>query len=186
VALASGGFALAGSADLPHIPGLPDQASDQATESVAKAPKSSEASSSSAAPEDQPTGTGDPETSESGRPGSPTPNLEGLCRAFQATDHAANGSSLDSAAFAALTTAATAAGAADVATYCVDLIGEPREIGKPSAKPTPTKPTDRPTGKPSVLPTPTSKPSPAGKPSPAPGKPTDKPSPTDKGGGKNP
>ena len=170
VALASGGFALAGSADLPHIPGLPGQASDQATESVARTPKSSEASSSSTTPEGPTTTTGAPETSQSGKPGSPTPNLEGLCRAFQATDHSANGSSLDSAAFAALTAAATSAGAADVATYCVDLIGAPKPTGKPSVLPTPTsKPTDKPTGKPSSVP----------------GKSTDQPSPTDKGGGRN-
>src|SRR5688500_16858782 len=41
VALASGGFALANSA---HLPSLPGQASDQATESVAKTPKPSETS----------------------------------------------------------------------------------------------------------------------------------------------
>jgi len=226
VALATGGFALAGSADLPHIPGLPGQASDRATESVAKEPKPSEASSTSATPGDEASETGGSGTSGSGRPtstgttgsgrptspgttgssgtstpsasSSPTPNFEGLCRAFQATDHSANGSSLDSAAFRAL--AAEAGGADQVATYCVGLIGEPKPTGKPTDKPT-GKPTDKPTGKPSSTPTPTSTPTsssatgkptdtPTGKPSSPPGKPTEQPSPTDssttKGGGRTP
>ncbi len=192
VALASGGFALAGSADLPHIPGLPGQASDRATESVAQGPKSSEASSSSTTPEGQVSATGGPKASASGKPGSssptsptstpsstPAPQLRGLCRAFQATDHSAHGSSLDSAAFAALAEAASSAGAAGVASYCVELIGEPRETGKPSVLPTPTsKPTGKPTGKPSPS-------KPTGKPSSATGRPSDKPTPPGKGGGKN-
>jgi len=157
VALATGGFALAGSADLPHIPGLPGQASDRATESAAKDPQSSEASSTSDTPGDEAsetggagssgpgtsgsstsgpgasgTGTSGPGASGSDRPpssstttsaspssstptppastSSPTRNLHGVCRAFQATDHSANGKSLDSTAFAAL---ADAAGGAD-------------------------------------------------------------------------
>ena len=73
VALATGGFALAGSADLPHIPGLPGQASDRATESssAAKDPKPSEASSTSATPGDEAseTGTSDPGRANPGRAG---------------------------------------------------------------------------------------------------------------------
>lgn len=179
VALTTGGFALAGSADLPHIPGLPGQASDRATESVAKDPKPSEASSTSATPGDEasetggpgPGGTDGPATSATSKtPGTPTPtpNLDGLCRAFQATERD-NGSSLDSAAFAALSTAA--GGADAIADFCVDLVGEPQPTGKPSVLPTPTTkptPTSKPTGKPSVVPSPTSRPTPTSKPTPKP------------------
>ena len=181
------GFALAGSADLPHIPFLPGQASDRATESVAKAPRPSSsaissatrtgqssatrggqssatggpgksgkpgtsgqpgksASPSSSAPSSAPSASTSPSGSASTAP-APNPNVRGLCRAFQATDHSAHGSSLDSAAFTALAQAAAAAGAPDVATYCVGLIGEPRPTGKPSDHST-GKPTDHATGKP--------------------------------------
>jgi cell division protein FtsN len=143
VALTSGGFALANSA---HLPILPDQASDQATESVAKTPKPSETTASET-PTETPTETPVESTDAADPSTAPTPNLEGLCKAFQATDRSDKGSSLDSAAFTAL---ATAAGSVDgIATYCVGLIGEPQQTGKPSDKPTPTaKPTPTDTGKP--------------------------------------
>ena len=172
VALTSGGFALASSV---HLPTLPGQASDQATESVARTPKPTETTSSSAPTSS--TSTDDPAESEETEgtetsPATPTPSFKGLCTAYQASDRSQAGKSLDSAAFAAL---ATEAGGADqVATYCVALIGEPKQTGKPSELPTPTS---KPTGKPSVLPTPTDKPS--GKPTDKPsGKPTDKPAPS--------
>ena len=162
VAMASGGFALANSA---HLPTLPGQASDQATESVAKTPKPTETPSATTTESTESTEAAETETpSESG---TPTPSFEGLCKAFQAADHSAHGASLDSAAFTALAT--EAGGAEQVATYCVALIGEPKETGRPTDKPTP--------GKPSVLPTPTDKPTP--------GKPTDRPAPAGKGGGKD-
>jgi hypothetical protein len=187
VALTSGGFALANSA---HLPTLPGQASDQATESVAKTPESTEPTettteaTTSATPTEDVSESEEAEATETSE-ATPTPSFEGLCKAYQATDRSKAGSSLDSAAFTAL---ATEAGGADqVATYCVALIGEPKETGKPSelptptAKPTPAKPTDKPTGKPSVQPTPTAKPTPA-KPTDKPsGKPTDKPAPTQGG-----
>ncbi|RYC11513.1 hypothetical protein [Nocardioides zhouii] len=198
VAVTTGGFALANTA---HLPGLPGQASDQATESVTKTPRPTATSTSaSTAPSTSTSATdpsGTPSRSTESSPSAssaPTPNYEGLCRAFQAVDRSANGSSLDSAAFAALS--AAAGGGDSIATWCVALIGEPQETGKPSvlptptarptptSKPTPVKPTDRPTGKPSQLPTPTTQPT--GKPSTAPGTPTDKPSPTDQGGGRKP
>lgn len=222
VALMSGGFALASSADLPGVPGLPDlpalpgQAADQATESVAEAPRGA-AGSASSATSATPRSEGSAGTSPSGSatsPGSsgatdpsgsttpsespddtsvPSPNLEGLCRAFQATDRADTGGSLDSAAFQAL--AAEAGGADRIATYCVDLIGPPKQTAKPTdtptpttrpspTKPTPTKPTPSP-GKPTDQPTdrPTDKQAPSpdkptDKPTPSPGKHTDQPSPT--------
>lgn len=174
VALTSGGFALASST---HLPLLPDRASDRATESVTGTPSPSEASESSE--DTETTGATESESTEAEGPttgpASPTPDLEGLCKAFQATDRSVNGSSLDSAAFRAL---ATAAGGADrVTTYCVDLIGEPRRTGRPTTLPTPTSKAS-PTGKPSAVPSPTSKPTPAPKPTP-----TEKPTPTGAPGG---
>ena len=209
VAFTSGAFALAGSG---HLPTLPGQASDRASEAVATTAQPSETSATSATSEstggtgtakghgttkahgtdEQPDST-DGETEATEGSAAPTPEFKGLCRAFQATDHSAHGSSLDSAAFTAL---ATEAGGADkVATYCVALIGEPKDTGKPTDKPSPTgKPTDQPTTKPSPG-KPTDKPSPTGKPSdqpttkptdkPSPGKPTDKPDNPGKGGGKD-
>jgi hypothetical protein len=181
VALTSGGFALASSVDLPTLPGqASDRASDRATGSVAQAPEPTRttSSTSSTTPTGRPsrapgTKTSKKEQSEGAEtPGaSPRPSFTGLCKAYQATDRSKAGKSLDSAAFTAL---ATEAGGADqVATYCVALIGEPRETGRPTDKPAPGKPTDKPApGRP------TDKPAP-GKPTdkPAPGKPTDKPSP---------
>ena len=182
VALTTGGLALANSA---HLPTLPGQASDQASESVAKTPQPSETPSESATGSTEPTDAAETETPPES---TPTPSFKGLCRAYQAADHSAHGKSLDSAAFTALAT--EAGGAQKIATYCVALIGEPKETGKPTSvptpgrptdKPTPGRPTDQPTSKPSALPTPTDKPSPS---KPSPGKPTDKPAPVAKGGGK--
>ena len=193
VAMASGGFALAGSVDLPGLPTLPGQASDRATEAVAGArggvasgsdsspgatsssqgPTGSSTSTfTSASTSSSPTGPGTVTTaattatpSDDGS-ASPTPSLRGLCKAFQASDRS-HGASLDSTAFAAL--AAAAGGADQVATYCVALVGAPET---PSSTPTPT-PTGKPTDKPTPTGPPTDKPT---------GSPTDKPtgSPTDK------
>jgi len=200
VALTSGGFALANSAHLPHLPLLPDRASDRATESVAKTPgdggstSPGATSTSAAGPSSSATGPAGSPSGSAGSPGgstgstsgssetpdqttTPTPDYRGLCRAFQTAGRGGAGSSLDSAAFQAL--AAQAGGADRIATYCVDLIGPPKETGRPTDKPSPGRPTDKPSpGKP------TDKPSP-GKPTdkPSPGKPTDKPTPTDAPGG---
>ena len=121
----------------------------------------------------------------------PTPDLEGLCKAFQAHDKSLNGKALDSAAFTAL---ATAAGSKDaVAAYCVTLVGEPKATGKPTSLPTHAtqSATGRPSTQPAPKPTPTAKPTPTVKPTsqPAPkptapagtGKPTTAPSPDDAG-----
>ena len=172
VALTSGGFALASST---HLPLLPDQASDQATESVARTTEPSETTET---PTDTVTESPEAEETEATEDAAtPAPSFEGLCKAFQATDHSLHGSSLASAAFTALATEVGSTDPAAIATYCVTLVGEPKETGKPSELPTPTTtPTDRPTGKPSVLPTPTAKPTPA--------KPSDKPGSPGTGGGK--
>jgi hypothetical protein len=172
VALTSGGFALAADG---HLPTLPDQASDRATEAVAaRSASPSESASETAAEEASPSANAS-ESTETTAP--PTPNLEGLCKAFQASDKAAHGKALDSAAFTAL---ATAAGGKDgIATYCVTLVGEPTATGRPTSLPTQAtgKPTTvptpaAPTGKPTTVPSPTdrSKPSSAGRPD-GPGKP---------------
>lgn len=97
-------------------------------------PSATPSATSSATPSATP-----PETSDG--PATPSPSFEGLCRAFQATDRSDAGSSLDSAAFLAL--AAQAGGADRIATYCVDLIGPPKQTAKPT--PSPGKPTDQPT-----------------------------------------
>jgi hypothetical protein len=155
VAVTTGGFALANSA---HMPTLPGQASDQATESVSKdkssdptASETTTTESTSPTATESTTGatTESPETATS----TPTPNFEGLCKAFQANDKSAHGKALDSAAFTALAT--EAGGKENIATYCVALIGEP--TAKPTKRATPTKP-----AKPTQAATPT-------------GKPTDKP-----------
>ena len=209
VALTSGGFALASSADLLGIPGLPDlpalpgQAADRASESVADAPRgaagsptssgggSAEESPSGSATDTGPSGpsgsttpSGTPSDTPSGTPDrtqTPSPSLEGLCRAFQATDRSDAGGSLDSAALLAL---ATAAGGADrIATYCVDLVGPPKETGRstdeptPTTQPSPTRPTPTPTGPTPIAPTP-SPGRPTDAPTPSPVKPTDTATPT--------
>lgn len=189
VALTSGGFALAATG---HLPTLPDQASDRATEAVSQRTASASETATETAPatatesatvSETPsaTETATAEATESTEATSeetttaPTPSFEGLCTAFQASDKSAHGKALDSAAFTAL---ATAAGSKDaIATYCVGLIGEPRATGKPTAKPTQAA-TGKPTAKPTQAATgkPTAKPTQA-----ATGKPTAVPSPTDKG-----
>jgi len=158
VALASGSFALAGSLDLPALPG---QADDRATESTAgrtstgaggtvtdpstgtSTSDGGDPSSTSGPGSTGPTrsgGTTSGHTSPSGTGTTPRPDLKGLCKAFQATERGDHGASLDSAAFAVL---AEAAGSADVATFCVSLIGEPTVTPtRPTpTRPTPTKPT---------------------------------------------
>ena len=194
VALTSGGFALAATG---HLPTLPDQASDRATEAVAQrtAPASETATETapatatesatvsetpSATTTETATATATQSTSEEATT-APTPSFEGLCTAFQASDKSAHGAALDSAAFTAL---ATAAGGKDaIATYCVGLIGEPKTTGKPTAKPTqaatgkPTaKPTQAATGKPTAKPTQAATSTPTAVPTP-----TDKGKPADKG-----
>lgn len=198
VALATGGLALASSTGLPLLPG---PASDHATESVSGSRTPSATTSSATGPgkdsgksSGKSSGKGsdngpasktptESSTEDEGPMHTPSPNFRGLCNAFQATDHSAHGKSLDSAAFTALATEAD--GVTKIATYCVALIGEPKETGRPTDKPTPGRPTgtstDQSTGKPSALPTPTDKPSP-GKPT---DKPTDKPAPAGKSGGKD-
>lgn len=190
VALTSGGFALANSAHLPDLPLLPDRASDRAsdraTESVSTTPGRGVSTSPGATSPSGGTGSTGPSSSATGSAGSPsetpsgtptpTPDFKGLCKAFQAADRGEAVSSLGSAAFQAL--AAQAGGADRIATYCIDLIGPPKETGRPTDKPTPTtrptpgKPTDKPT--PTTQATPTSKPTPTIKPTP-----TVKPTPTD-------
>jgi hypothetical protein len=184
VALTTGGFALANSA---HLPTLPGQASDQATESVAKSRTSDATGTESTTTEPTATEsavteapTTDATTTESpeGESATPTPNFEGLCKAFQANDKSAHGKALDSAAFTALAT--EAGGKDNIATYCVALIGAPKETGRPTDKPTPGKPTARPTQ--AATPTKPAKPTQAATPTKpvkptqaATGKPTDKP-----------
>jgi len=143
VALSSGGFALAAT---DHLPTLPDRASDQATESVAK----NRATSAPTTPAPTTTAT-ESETTEA-ESAAPTPSLTGLCKAFQANDKSLRGKALDSSAFTAL---ATAAGSKEkIATYCVTLVGEPKVKPTKEAKPTKAPRTAK------VKPTPTAEPTP--------------------------
>jgi hypothetical protein len=138
------------------------------------------------------TGDGREEDAEEDAEGAsavPTPDLEGLCNAFQAHDKSLHGAALDSAAFTAL---ATAAGGKDaVAAYCVTLVGAPEATGTPASPPTQAahpgsgRPSTHPAPmtEPSPKPTPTTKPT--AQPAPKPttptgtGKPTTPPSPDD-------
>lgn len=142
VTLASGGFALAATDNLPTLPG---QASDQATASVAKV----QAAASESETVD-PTETTQPADNASAtESASPTPSFKGLCKAYQNGNRQTRGKSLDSAAFTALAT--EAGGKESIATYCVTVIGEPKAKPSKPAKPTqaatpskpakPTKPT---------------------------------------------
>jgi hypothetical protein len=80
-----------------------------------------------------------------GAKGSPSPNLEGLCKAYAAKPEGERGKALQSPAFQALITAA--GGQDKVTAYCTTLL--------PSAKPTEPggKPSGVPTAKPSGVPT---------------------------------
>lgn len=149
VALTSGGFALASSVDLPTLPG---QASDRASESVARAPqpRRTTSTSSTTASED-PSESAEAGTSDDAETSgaTPTPSFKGLCKAYQNGNRQTRGKSLDSAAFTALAT--EAGGKESIATYCVTVIGEPKAKPSKPAKPTqaatpskpakPTKPT---------------------------------------------
>lgn len=173
VALSTGGFALAAT---DHLPTLPDQASDQATGSVAKnratsAPSATAtttattdatatATATTTATTTESTSTA-PETTESAS-SAPTPNLTGLCKAFQANDKSLHGKALDSSAFTAL--AAAAGGKENVATYCVTLVGEPKV--KPTKEPKPTKEA-KPTKEPKTKEPKTKEPKPTAQPTPA-------------------
>jgi hypothetical protein len=208
VALSSGGFALAASG---HLPTLPDQASDRATDAVGARTAhqtTSPGETTTEAPTEAPTEVGTTAvasettseaatatataeataTASEAASTAPVPSLTGLCTAYQASDKSAHGKALDSAAFTAL---ATAAGGKDaIATYCVGMIGEPKATGKPTEAAT-SKPTQAATGKPATQPTqaatgkPTAQPTQAatGKPTtqPTTGQPTAVPSPTDHG-----
>lgn len=153
VALSTGGFALAATDQLPT---MPDQASDQATESVAKSratstatPTATPTTTATSTPTADATKTKKPKKSKKPKPvdpsasTTPSPNLAGLCNAFQAHDKSLHGKSLDSSAFTALATAA--GGKENIATYCVALIGEPEVKATKAPKPTKeAKPTKAP------------------------------------------
>ncbi|UUZ61269.1 hypothetical protein [Nocardioides sp. B-3] len=80
VALSTGGFALAAT---DHLPTLPDRASDKATASVAK----NRATSPTTAPTTTATATATPTETESEK-STPTPNVNGLCKAFPGAQEA--------------------------------------------------------------------------------------------------
>ncbi|NUR69384.1 MAG: hypothetical protein HOU81_01045 [Hamadaea sp.] len=102
--------------------------------------------------------TGKPSASHSPKPshspgakGSPSPNLEGLCKAYAAKPDGERGKALESPAFQALVTAA--GGLDKVTDYCVTLLPSSKPSA-PGAKPsTPGKPSTKPSGAPTVKPT---------------------------------
>jgi len=93
---------------------------------------------------------GKPAASHSAKPdhansakGSPSPSLEGLCKAYAAKPDGERGKALESSAFQALITAA--GGLDKVADYCTTLLPSAKPGGgKPSDLP--AKPTDHPAG----------------------------------------
>ncbi|MCW3838631.1 hypothetical protein ONA70_00765 [Micromonospora yasonensis] len=104
-----------------------------------------------------------PSTHASGRPseaadrgkgpadakGTPSPNLVGLCRAYQAGAGDNPGKALANPAFQVLVT--TAGDKEKVAAYCETLLADAK--GKPSQAARPTATPSHPTGKPSARPT---------------------------------
>ncbi|MFR9778687.1 hypothetical protein ACL02O_21900 [Micromonospora sp. MS34] len=84
-----------------------------------------------------------------GAKGEPSPNLVGLCRAFQAGAGDNPGKALENPAFRVLIN--TAGDAEKVAAYCDTLLAN--EKGKPSQAARPTATPSHPTGKPSARPT---------------------------------
>ncbi len=85
----------------------------------------------------------------------PSPNMVGLCTAYEAGVKSSSGKALDNPAFSALASAASTAGAADVDTYCVTVLATAPSAGHVTGKPTdlPTQATEHPGGKPTSLPT---------------------------------
>jgi hypothetical protein len=159
IALGGGGVALAaGSGNLPgvgasndHAAGRPSTsvtASEHASGSAAAAHGSKSAEASNSA---EPSGSGS---------GTPSPNLRGLCTAFNAGAGSNPGKALDNPAFTVLITAA--GGKDKVPDYCTTVLaaapgkssahpGEASSHGSPSTHPT-GAPSTHPTGAPSTHP----------------------------------
>lgn len=167
--VAGGGLALAASQGALHAP---FQGHDHRSDHAPSAPASTNPGlSRTDSPSGEPSDTATP-TATHTPSGTPSPSLEGLCHAFQAGAMSHNHAN---PAFAALTKAA--GGTANIATYCVGLIGPSHKPSTPVTPTHPAKPTQAPTshpstpsrqgnppttppGRPTSLPTPTSHPTP--------------------------
>lgn len=172
--VAGGGLAVAASQGALHVP---FDGHDNRSDKAPSAPASTNpgldrtGTPTSAAPSGEASDGATPSSTHAPN-GSPSPSLEGLCRAFQAGAAEVNH---DNPAFDAL--AAAAGGEENIATYCVDLIG-------PSTKPThPPKPTQAATPTHPPKPTQAATPTKPAKPtkSPRPSKPTQAADPTKPG-----
>ncbi|BCJ73613.1 hypothetical protein CS0771_31570 [Catellatospora sp. IY07-71] len=113
-------------------------------------------------PSDKPSASHSPKPDHStGAKGSPSPNLEGLCKAYDAKPDGERGKALQSPAFQALITAA--GGQDKVADFCMTVLPTAKPTGKPAtpgSKPSTlpsrgvpsAKPTDHPGGGPAATP----------------------------------
>lgn len=122
--LGGGGVALAASTG--HLPGTSspnEHASARSSHAAAGATASGHASRSAAA------GTHGADVSHTAPSGSPSPNMRGLCTAFQAHAGDNPGKALENPAFKALIT--RAGGTDNVATYCATVLATP--AGKASS-----------------------------------------------------
>lgn len=150
-ASAAGATALGGVALVAATGNLPAPLQDAAHQTFG-APSST--SSHSTDSTDSPDSTETPQaTTDAATPTpTPSPNLVGLCRAYDAGVATAKGKALDNPAFTVLITAA--GGKDGVTAYCTTLLAT-APGGKPTALPTQAqghKPTSHPTGKPDSVP----------------------------------
>lgn len=135
-AAAAGGVALAAATG--NLPGPLQHAAHAAFNAPAANPTHPAPSESDDPSESAPASPATESSDEaSGRPsdaGTPSPSLNGLCKAFQAGATSNPGKALNNPAFSVLV--ATAGGKDNVAAYCVTLVGPaPTHPGAPSTHP---------------------------------------------------
>lgn len=155
--LTGGGLAIAASQGALHVPftghdNRPDDAPSAPTSTNPGIDRTDVPGSGK--PSDLPTSSQSPGAT-------PSPSLEGLCRAFQAGAAEVNH---ENPAFAALV--AAAGGEENLTTYCVDLVGPPKKPTTPVTPTRPAKPTQAATPTPGGAATTPSKPTQAATPSP--------------------
>lgn len=150
-AVAAGGVAVAAATGT-----LPTQSGGNATvpPTTSQASQASQASDTvSTAHSERPAATGDDQKTRSGA--TPSPSLDGLCKAYHAGVGADHGKALENPAFTVLIT--TAGGKDKVSAYCTDLLGDkPGQAGNTHPAPPPAaqqKTEPRPKGPPDSHPT---------------------------------
>lgn len=154
-AVAVGGVAVAAATGT-----LPTQSGGNATVPPTTSHASQANDVASTAQSERPAATGDDKKPDNGA--TPSPSLEGLCKAYTAGAGADHGKALDNPAFTVLIT--TAGGEDKVSAYCTDLLGEepgqpdnthpvPPPAAQQKTEPDPQGPPDsRPTGPPAARP----------------------------------